>query len=181
MTPGRAIALAVAGDTAAARAECEDALRRTRNGFGPDHSATLGLAATLTLILVLQNLTEQARALGEETVARARRRLEGHTRTRAEFARLGPPDHPECGCSGGHLAGPAGRRGTGQHPGRGNDGECPKPAGPGPPVHPPADPGTRAGFTRRHVATFSQETNGDVCSGHARSPTFRDFREDVAV
>jgi transcriptional activator/tetratricopeptide repeat protein len=75
LTMGRAMALAVGGDAATARAECEDALRRSRDSLGPDHLTTLGLNATLTLILVLQGLTEQARTLGEDTVTRSRRRL----------------------------------------------------------------------------------------------------------
>ncbi len=75
MAPRRALALALKGDAATARTECEDVLRRSTNSLGPDHLATLGLAATLTLVLVLQGLTQQARALGEETVARSRRWL----------------------------------------------------------------------------------------------------------
>jgi len=72
---GRVMALALKGDAATARAECEDAFRRARNSLGPDHTITLGLAATLTFILVLQGSTEQARTLGEDTVTRSRRRL----------------------------------------------------------------------------------------------------------
>jgi len=71
----RALALVLDGDAATAQAECEDALRRSRNSFGPDHLATLGLAATLTLISVLQGLPERARDLGEDTVTRSRTRL----------------------------------------------------------------------------------------------------------
>ena len=54
MALGRAQALALEGDAASARAECEDALRCSRDSLGPDHLATLGLATILTLILVLQ-------------------------------------------------------------------------------------------------------------------------------
>jgi len=74
MALGRAQALALEGDAASARAECEDALRCARDSLGPDHLATLGLATILTLILVLQGSTGQARTLGEDTVTRSRRR-----------------------------------------------------------------------------------------------------------
>ena len=114
-----------------------------------DHLATLGLATTLTLILVLQGLTEQARTLGEDTVTRSRRRLGAdHFTTLFACAMLAfanaqngdaeqgrdlgedtrergrnslGPDHPiTLGRGGDHLTGPAGRHGAGPHPGRGH-------------------------------------------------------------
>ena len=43
LTTRRALALAYKGDTTTARAECEEALRRSKERLGPDHPVTLGL------------------------------------------------------------------------------------------------------------------------------------------
>ncbi len=71
----KAMTLASQGDTATARAQCEDALRHSRNRLSPDHPTALGLTADLSLILVLEGSAEQAHNLAEETADRSRRWL----------------------------------------------------------------------------------------------------------
>ena len=82
MSSLKALALAAASlsDTATARAECQDALRRAQSRLGPYHPTTLWLTSNLIVIFVLEGDAEGARILGEQTLERSRNRL--------------GPDHP---------------------------------------------------------------------------------------